>query len=157
MAVASPPPMQSATTAGAQAGRNSGYPGAALAAPSLRSWKNSPVTAFDAPWLASIASCGIGVYSVHNSTFDVMITAALGLLGYILIRVGCEPAPLTLGFVLGPLMEENLRRSMLLSRGDPSVFFTRPISAMLLALSALLLLTLILPALRKQREVAFQD
>jgi TctA family transporter len=104
-----------------------------------------------------IVFCGIGVYSVHNSTFDIVITAALGLLGYVLMRLGCEPAPMALGFVLGPLMEENLRRSMQLSRGDPTVFFTRPISGTLLAVSLLLLLTLILPALRKQREEVFQE
>jgi TctA family transporter len=104
-----------------------------------------------------IVICGIGVYSVHNSTTDVVITAALGLLGYVMIRLGCEPAPMALGFVLGPLMEENLRRSMLLSRGDPLVFLTRPISATLLAVSLFLLLMLLLPTLRKQREVAFQE
>lgn len=106
---------------------------------------------------AIILLCGIGVYSVHNSGFDVLITAALGLLGYVMIRLGCEPAPMALGFVLGPLMEENLRRSMLLSRGDPIVFLTRPISATLLIISFLLLLTLVLPAFRKQREVVFQE
>lgn len=104
-----------------------------------------------------IVICGIGVYSVQNSTFDVVLTAALGLLGYILIRLGCEPAPLALGFVLGPLMEENLRRSMLFSRGDPTIFFTSPISAGLLALSAVLLMTFLLPNFRKQREVVFRE
>lgn len=106
---------------------------------------------------AIIVFCGIGVYSVHNSTFDVAITAGLGLLGYVLIRLGCEPAPLALGFVLGPLMEENLRRAMLISRGDPTVFLTRPISACLLVVSALLLATLIVPNFKKQREVVFQE
>ncbi len=104
-----------------------------------------------------IVICGIGVYSVQNSTFDVVLTAALGLLGYILIRLGCEPAPLALGFVLGPLMEENLRRSMLFSRGDPTIFFTSPISAGLLALSAVLLMTFLLPNFRKRREVVFRE
>jgi len=104
-----------------------------------------------------IVICGIGVYSVQNSTFDVVLTAALGLLGYVLIRLGCEPAPLALGFVLGPLMEENLRRSMLFSRGDPAIFLTSPISAGLLALSAALLMTFLLPNFRKQREVVFRE
>lgn len=106
---------------------------------------------------AIIVICGIGVYSVNNSTFDVTITAALGLLGYIFSRLGCEPAPLALGFVLGPLMEENLRRAMLFSRGSATVFFTSPISATLLLMSALLLATIIFPNFRKQREIAFQE
>jgi TctA family transporter len=106
---------------------------------------------------AIIVICGVGVYSVQNSTFDVALTAALGLLGYLLIRLGCEPAPLALGFVLGPLMEENLRRTMLMSRGDPSIFLTSPISAVLLAASALLLLSILLPNLKQQREVAFRE
>ena len=82
----------------------------------------------------------LGVYSVNNNTFDVYMTAALGVLGYILLKLRFEPAPLLLGFVLGPMMEENLRRAMLLSRGDPSTFIERPISAVVLALCALLLL-----------------
>jgi Uncharacterized protein conserved in bacteria len=106
---------------------------------------------------AIIVICGVGVYSVQNSTFDVALTAALGLLGYLLIRLGCEPAPLALGFVLGPLMEENLRRTMLMSRGDPSIFLTSPISAVLLAASALLLLSILLPNLKQQREVVFRE
>ena len=80
------------------------------------------------------------MYSVNNNTFDVYMTAALGVLGYILLKLRFEPAPLLLGFVLGPMMEENLRRAMLLSRGDPSTFIERPISAVVLALCALLLL-----------------
>jgi len=82
----------------------------------------------------------LGVFSVNNNTFDVYMTAALGVLGYILLKLRFEPAPLLLGFVLGPMMEENLRRAMLLSRGDPSTFIERPISAVVLALCALLLL-----------------
>ena len=101
-------------------------------------------------------SC-IGVYSLNNSTFDVYTTAAFGLIGYIFIKFECEPAPMILGYVLGPLMEENLRRAMLLSRGDPTVFFTRPISAVMLALALLLLLTFITPALRKKREEVFVE
>ena len=101
-------------------------------------------------------SC-IGVYSLSNSTFDVFTTAAFGLIGYIFIKLECEPAPMILGYVLGPLLEENLRRAMLLSRGDPTVFVTRPISAVMLVLAALLLLTFVLPAFRKQREVVFVE
>ncbi|WP_374250592.1 tripartite tricarboxylate transporter permease [Xanthobacter sp.] len=106
---------------------------------------------------AIVVFCAIGVYSVHNSTFDVGMTAFIGLVGYALIRVGCEPAPLALGFVLGPMMEENLRRAMLLSRGDPMIFLSRPISLSLLIVAVLLLATLVLPSLRSRRETVFQE
>ena len=71
----------------------------------------------------------IGVFSVNNNPLDIYLTLLFGVLGYVFIKLKCEPAPLILAFVLGPLMEENLRRAMLISRGDPTVFFTRPISA----------------------------
>lgn len=106
---------------------------------------------------AIVVFCAIGVYSVHNSTFDVGMTAFIGLVGYALIRVGCEPAPLALGFVLGPMMEENLRRAMLLSRGDPMIFLSRPISLSLLIVAVLLLATLVLPSFRSRRETVFQE
>jgi putative tricarboxylic transport membrane protein len=80
------------------------------------------------------------------------MAAAFGLFGYWAVKWGCEPAPLLLGFVLGPLMEENLRRAMLISRGDPSVFVTRPISAGMLLVAALLLVIIVLPVIRKKRE-----
>jgi putative tricarboxylic transport membrane protein len=97
--------------------------------------------------------CAIGIYSINNAPFDVILAAAYGVIGYWLIKHGFEPAPMLLGFVLGPLMEENLRRAMLIARGDVTVFFTRPISAGLLALAAFLLVLAALPALRKKREV----
>ncbi len=87
----------------------------------------------------------------------MLFTAVFGLFGYILVRLGCEPAPLMLGFILGPLMEENLRRSLVLSRGDPMIFVQRPISAVLLALSLGVVALIVLPALRKSREEAFQE
>jgi hypothetical protein len=80
-----------------------------------------------------------------------------GVLGYVLVKCGCEPAPLLLGFVLGPLLEENLRRALSISRGDPSVFVTRPISAVLLALALAALVLTALPAIRRRREVVFQE
>ena len=106
---------------------------------------------------AILIFCCIGVYSVNNSWFEVMLTGIFGVLGYIFTKLGCEPAPLLLGFILGPLMEENLRRALLLSRGDPAVFVERPISATLLVLSALLLLTVILPAVRRRRQEIFTE
>ena len=99
----------------------------------------------------------IGVYSLSNNPFDVLLMMLFGLLGYIFVKLECEPAPLLLGFILGPLMEENLRRAMLLSRGDPIVFFTKPISAGFLIASIILLVILLLPNIRKKREQAFEE
>src|SRR5215218_4850338 len=101
--------------------------------------------------------CCIGVYSLNNTPFDVGLTAIFGLVGYWLIKHDFEPAPMLLGYVLGPLMEENLRRAMLIARGDPSVFVTRPISGGLLAVAAVLLVIAILPAIRQKREVVFTE
>jgi putative tricarboxylic transport membrane protein len=101
--------------------------------------------------------CCIGVYSISNSPFDVMQTAVFGVVGFIFTKLECEPAPLILGFILGPLMEENLRRAMLLSRGDPLVFFQRPISLAMLLVAGFLLAIVLAPAVRKTREEAFVE
>ncbi len=106
---------------------------------------------------AILLFCAIGVYTINNTSFDVMQTAAFGFLGVLFYKLGCEPAPLLLGFVLGPMMEENLRRALLLSRGDPTVFFTRPLSLVMLLMAVGLLLLIVLPNFRKTREVAFQE
>jgi len=106
---------------------------------------------------AILVFCCIGLYSVNNNTFDIALTALCGLFGYVLHKLDCEPAPLILGFVLGPMMEENLRRGMLLSRGDPSIFFTRPLSLLFLALAAGLLIAMALPGIRKRRSRAFEE
>ena len=106
---------------------------------------------------AILVFCCIGVYSLNNSPFDVIMTAMFGFIGYLFVKLDCEPAPLLLGFILGPMMEENLRRAMLLSRGDPMTFVTRPLSATLLAISLLLLIVIMLPAIRKKREEAFVE
>ena len=106
---------------------------------------------------AILLFCAIGVYSLSNSTVDVYITALFGFMGYVFAKLECEPAPLLLGFVLGPLLEENLRRAMLLSRGDPTVFFTRPISLTMLLLAGFLLLLIVAPQFRKTREEAFVE
>ncbi len=97
----------------------------------------------------------IGVFSLSNNPFDVFLMALFGLLGYVCVKLECEPAPMILGFILGPLMEENLRRAMLLSRGDPLVFFQKPISASFLIVSIILLVIIALPNLRKKREQVF--
>jgi TctA family transporter len=106
---------------------------------------------------AILLFCCIGVYSINNSGFDVIVTCLFGVLGYFCMKLECEPAPLILGFILGPMMEENLRRAMLLSRGDPSTFVTKPISAVLLGLSVLMLIVVVSPVLRKKREEAFVE
>src|SRR6185369_12329165 len=106
---------------------------------------------------AILLFCSIGVYTINNTSFDVSQTAFFGLLGVLFVKLECEPAPLLLGFVLGPMMEENLRRAMLLSRGDPSVFLTRPLSAVMLAAAVLLIIVIALPNMRRKREEAFQE
>ncbi|MDD2918456.1 tripartite tricarboxylate transporter permease [Rhodoferax sp.] len=110
-------------------------------------------------WLypAIVLFCAIGVYSTNNNTWDIWMVGLFGIVGYVFIKLGMEPAPLLLGFILGPMMEENLRRALLLSRGDWSVFATRPLSAGLL-LAALALLALVLvPAFKRTRDVAFVE
>ncbi|MGE0425022.1 MAG: tripartite tricarboxylate transporter permease [Reyranellaceae bacterium] len=106
---------------------------------------------------AILLFCCIGAYSLQNSTFHVLMVAGFGVVGYIFLKLGCEGAPFLLGLVLGPQMEEYFRRAMLLSRGDASVFVTRPISAGLLIVTAILLLLMVLPNLRKRRQEAFQE
>jgi putative tricarboxylic transport membrane protein len=104
-----------------------------------------------------MAMCSIGVYSVNSNPYDLFAVAGFGLLGYIMSKLRCEPAPLLLGFVLGPLLEENLRRAMILSRGDPTTFVTRPISAALLILSLAILVLVFLPQIRKRRDEVFTE
>ncbi len=110
-------------------------------------------------WLfpAIVLFCAIGVYTTNNNTFDVWMVGWFGVIGYIFIKLGMEPAPLLLGLVLGQMMEENLRRALLLSRGDWSVLVTRPLSATLLAMAAALLVIVLLPAVKKGRQEAFVE
>jgi len=106
---------------------------------------------------AILVFCCIGVYTVNNTVFDVYVTAAFGIVGYLFTKLGCEPPPLLLGFILGPMMEENFRRALLLSRGDFSTFVTRPLSLGLLIAAALLVVIVALPAVKKTREEAFVE
>ena len=101
--------------------------------------------------------CAIGNFSINNSAMDVYMCAIFGVLGYALVKLKCEPAPLILGYVLGPLMEENLRRALLISRGDPSVFISRPISAGFVGLAVLILIIMVIPALRRKKVQAYQE
>lgn len=106
---------------------------------------------------AILIFCNIGNYSINNAPFDVSMTAVFALIGYWLVKHDFEPAPMLLGYVLGPLMEENLRRAMLIARGDPMTFMYRPISATLLALAVFLLLLALLPMIRQRREEVFVE
>ncbi len=104
---------------------------------------------------AIMAFSAIGVYSVNNSSFEIYLTALFGVIGFVWIKLGCSPAPMLLGFVLGPMMEEHLRRAMLMSKGNASVFFTRPISLGFLIVTVLILIVIVLPAVRSRRgEIA---
>ena len=106
---------------------------------------------------AIVVFCCIGTYSLNNNSFDVYLTAAFALLGYVFYKLSCEPAPLLLGFILGPMMEENLRRALLLARGDWSTFLTRPLSAGLLIAAALMIVVVMLPSIKSKREDAFHE
>ena len=101
--------------------------------------------------------CAIGVYSLSNTTFDIYLMAVFGVLGYVFKKLDCEPAPMLLGFILGPMMEEYLRRALLIAKGDPSVLITRPISATMLVMAACLLALVLMPAFSKTREEAFKE
>ncbi|MEK8047977.1 tripartite tricarboxylate transporter permease [Ideonella margarita] len=106
---------------------------------------------------AILVFCSIGLYTLNNNTFDVYAAALFGLVGYIFYKLNCEPAPLLLGFILGPMMEENLRRALLLSRGDWTTFMSRPLSAGLLIASFLMIVVVMLPSIKNKREEAFQE
>jgi TctA family transporter len=106
---------------------------------------------------AILVFCCIGVYTVNNSNFDIFMTAIFGIAGYLFFKLGCEAPPLLLGFILGPMMEENFRRALLLARGDFTTFLTRPLSLGLLIAAAALVVIVLLPAVKKTREEAFVE
>jgi len=106
---------------------------------------------------AILTFCCIGLFTLNNNNFDVFSGVLFGVIGYVFYKLHCEPAPLLLGFILGPMMEENLRRALLLSRGDWSTFLTRPLSAGLLAGAVAMIVVVTLPAIKSKREEAFQE
>jgi putative tricarboxylic transport membrane protein len=101
---------------------------------------------------AIMAFSAIGIYSVNNSSFEIYLTALFGILGFVWLKLGFPLAPMLLGFVLGPMVEEHLRRAMLMSGGDPSVFIRRPISLAFLVATVLILIVMVAPAVRKRRQ-----
>ncbi len=106
---------------------------------------------------AIVAFAAIGTFSIGLNAYDIFAIAFFGVVGYFLVKFGAEPAPLLLGFVLGPLLEENMRRALIISRGDPAIFFERPISAVLLIVGVVFLVATVLPAIRRRRDVVFQE
>jgi TctA family transporter len=106
---------------------------------------------------AILSFCCIGLYTLNNNNFDIYMATLFGLVGYVFYKLGCEPAPLLLGFILGPMMEENLRRALLLSRGDWTAFLTRPLSAGLLLAALAMIVVVMLPSIKNKRQEAFQD
>src|SRR5690606_13336561 len=106
---------------------------------------------------AILILCSIGVYSVNNSALEVAFMMLFGVIGYGLYKLAFDPTPLLLAFVLSPLIEENLRRAMLISRGDPAVFVSEPLSAALLIIAAVVLLIAVLPKVRRARDETFKE
>ena len=125
--------------------------------PLIGMWVKLLTVKYDYLFPAILIFCCVGVYSINNAAMDVLLAALFGFIGYAFIKFQMEPAPLLLGFVLGPMMEENLRRALLLSRGDPAVFVERPISRYLLIVALLLLVLVMAPAIKKKRAEVFVE
>jgi TctA family transporter len=125
--------------------------------PLIGIWVRMIMVPYQVLYPAILVFCGIGVFSLNNNEFDIYLMALFGLLGYVFSKLGCEPAPMLLAFILGPLMEEYLRRAMLISRGDPMVFVTRPISATLLGLAVLAMCAVLFPTFSQTRREALRE
>jgi TctA family transporter len=125
--------------------------------PLIGLWVRLVKIPYDLLYPAILIFCAIGVYSLNNSIFDIYTMLIFGAVGYLMSKLGCEPAPLILGLLLGPMLEEYLQRALLLSRGNPFVFVERPISVSLLGLSLVILCVAALPFIRRKREVALQE
>jgi TctA family transporter len=125
--------------------------------PLIGLWVKMIMVPYHRLYPAILMFCAIGVFSLNSSQFDIYLMALFGLFGYVCAKLNCEPAPMLLGFIIGPMMEEYLRRALILSKSDPMVFVQRPISAVMLALAALALLVVLSPALARKREEAFQE
>ncbi len=124
--------------------------------PLIAVWVRFLMVPYRSLYPAILVFCSIGAYTVNNNTFDVLMTAGFGLLGYIFFKLGCEVAPLLLGFVLGPMMEESFRRALMLARGDFTVFFTSPVSLALLVIAVAFVIVVARPSIKSKREEAFR-
>jgi putative tricarboxylic transport membrane protein len=125
--------------------------------PMIGLWVKLCMVPYHLLYPAILVFCAIGVFSLSNSVFDVSLMALFGLIGYLFAKIECEPAPLLLALILGPMMEEYLRRALLMSRGNPTVFFSRPLSCVILIVAAAALVAALIPAIRTKREEAFQE
>ena len=125
--------------------------------PMIGLWVRMIMVPYQYLFPAILLFCAIGVFSLNNSQFDVYLMALFGLFGYLCAKLGAEPAPMLLGFIIGPMMEEYLRRALLLSRSDPMVFVERPVSAVMLVMAVLAMTVVLLPSLRRKREEAFKE
>jgi len=125
--------------------------------PMIGLWVRMIMVPYQLLYPAILMFCAIGVFSLNNSDFDVFLMAGFGLFGYLCSKLEMEPAPMLLGFIIGPMMEEYLRRALLLSRSDPMVFLQRPISATMLVLALIAITIVLLPSMRKKREEAFEE
>jgi TctA family transporter len=125
--------------------------------PLIGLWVKMIMVPYHRLYPAILMFCAIGVFSLNNNEFDVWLMALFGLFGYICAKLGAEPAPMLLGYIIGPMMEEYLRRALLISHSDPMVFVQRPISATMLALAVAAMIGVLLPSLRKKREEAFHE
>ena len=125
--------------------------------PMISLWVRMIMVPYHFLYPAILVFCAIGVFSLNNSDFDIILMALFGVFGYFCGKLEMEPAPMLLGFIIGPMMEEYLRRALLLSRSDPMVFLERPISATMLIMAAIALAVVLLPSLRKKREEAFVE
>ncbi len=124
--------------------------------PLIGMWVRLIMVPYHLLYPAILMFCAIGVYSLNGSTLDVHLMALFGVLGYVFSKLECEPAPMLLGFLLGPMMEEYLRRAMTIARGDAMTFLERPLSATMLAMAVIAMVIVLLPAIRKTREEVFQ-
>lgn len=125
--------------------------------PLIGIWVRMILVPYHLLYPAILVFCAIGVFSLNNAEFDIYLLALFGLIGYVFAKLDCEPAPLILGFILGPMIEENLRQAMLISRGDPTVFVREPISAAMLVLAVIAMTIILMPVIRKKREETFKD
>jgi putative tricarboxylic transport membrane protein len=125
--------------------------------PLIQIWVTLLKVPYRVLYLLILAFCCVGIYSLDNSSFDIMVLIVFAIAGYAFAKWNLEPAPLLLAFILGPLLEENLRRALLISGGDPSVFATRPLSLGLLLVAGLMVILVGLPKIRKRRDEALQE